>query len=304
MGCKGITRERTGLILQELLKVLWAFADGLPAEKAVEMVTSRIKLTEHEKGDYPNGERRFDKILLFCTIDAVKAGWMLKSGPIWSITAEGKAALAAYPQPVALYREVSRLYRQWRRERECSASACFEEAETNALKEIHDFLDNMDPHTFQDLVSALLHTLGYVVGWVSPGGREGGMAFLAWNDHDGKCPPNIKVQVRRRGEKIEFEEMSAFLASINSHEVGIFFATGGFTREARELADAKEGLRIELFDTKSLVNLWIRHHHRMNPRQRALLPLRPIYFIAPADGGRDEVVQRRQPSMAAALQHH
>lgn len=304
MGCRGITRERTGLILQELLKVLWAFADGLSAEKAVAMVTSRIKLTEHEKGDYPNGERRFDTILLFCTIDAVKAGWMLKNGSVWSITAEGKAALAAFPQPVALSREVSRLYRQWRREREFSARVCFEEAEAKAWKEIRNFLDDMDPHTFQDLVSALLRTLGYMVGWVSPGGREGGMTLLAWNDHDGKCPPNLKVQVRRRRQKIEFEEMSAFLASINSHEAGIFFATGGFTREARELADAKEGLCIELLDTQSLVTLWIRQHHKMDPRQRALLPLRPIYFIAPGGGGQAEAGQRRQPSMAAALQAH
>lgn len=283
MGRKGITRERTGLILQELLKVLWAFADGLQAEKALELVASRLKLTDHEKGEYATGGRRFDKILLFCTIDAVKAGWMKKNENIWSITAEGKAALQAYPKPGELSREVSRLYRQWRREREFDAKVSFKEAESQAWKEIDNFIDAMDAYAFQDLVSALLQVLGYVVAWVSPAGKEGGMAFLAWNDQDGKCPPNIKVQVRRRKERIGEEEMSAFLASINSHEVGIFLATGGFTREAERLAAAEDGSRIKLLDSRALVDLWIKNANRIDLQKQALLPLRPIYFIAPAE---------------------
>ena len=77
MSKKGITRERTGIILQELLTVLWAFADGIQAEKAAEIVVSRLQLTEDEKAEYDNGSHRFNEILESCAMTAVKAGWML-----------------------------------------------------------------------------------------------------------------------------------------------------------------------------------------------------------------------------------
>ncbi|MDA8139613.1 MAG: restriction endonuclease [Desulfobacteraceae bacterium] len=285
MGRKGITRERTGLILQELLKVLWAFADGVQAEKAVELVASHLNLTEHERGEYETGGRRFDKILLFCTIDAVKAGWMHKSDNIWSITPDGKIALERYPQPGQLSREVSRLYRQWRREREVDSGVIFKEAEAQAWKEINTFIEAMDPYTFQDLVATLLRALGYFVAWVSPAGKDGGMAFLAWHEPEGQCAPSIKVQVRRRKDPISGEEMAAFLASINGHELGIFLSTNGFAAEAADLADAEDNRNIKLFDARALVDLWVQHLPKIDPKKRCLLPLRPIYFLAPDEDG-------------------
>jgi len=62
--------------------------DVLPA------VETRLPLTEYEKGEYPStpGARRFDKIVRFCTIGPVKAGWMAKSKGTWTLTDEGWAA--------------------------------------------------------------------------------------------------------------------------------------------------------------------------------------------------------------------
>ncbi len=52
---KGITRERTGYLLQELFKVLVSNPDGIQARNAIETLVGKIDLTEHEKGEYENG---------------------------------------------------------------------------------------------------------------------------------------------------------------------------------------------------------------------------------------------------------
>lgn len=281
MSKKGITRERTGLLLQELLKVLWAFADGLRAEKATEIVASRIQLTEHEKGEYDNGGRRFDKILMLCTMDAVKAGWMTKNDGIWSLTAKGITALKRYPEPDQFYREVSRLYRQWRSKRELATKITYEMAEARAWKEINNYFDAMAPDTFQHIIAAVLEAMGYFIAWVSPTGKDGGIAFLAWHDPHGACPPSIKVHAKRRKEAIDIEEMHRFLASINKGEVGIFVSTGGFCKDAEDYARTNGQREIKLYDTRCLIDLWIQHNAKIQKEKRALLPLRPIYFIAP-----------------------
>src|SRR3954470_24178655 len=72
-------------------------------------------MTAYEKGTSPStGTRRFEKIVRFTTVDCVKAGWLLKSRGIWSVTDAGKQAMIAYPNAESFYREAIRLYRAWR----------------------------------------------------------------------------------------------------------------------------------------------------------------------------------------------
>lgn len=112
---KGITRERTGLLLQTLFRVLQDYPEGMAARVALDTVANKIELTDHEAGNYEKGGRRFDKILRFATIDAVKAGWMSKSKGTWSITSSGQDALKLFTKPDLFYKEASRLYWSWRR---------------------------------------------------------------------------------------------------------------------------------------------------------------------------------------------
>lgn len=293
---KGITRERTGYMLQELFKMLENHPDGIQARDAIEILANTIDLTEHEKGEYESGGRRFDKILRFSTVDAVKAGWMRKNKGIWTITEEGKAALTNIPNPNEFYREVSRLYRKWRNlqngdsedievaeetDQHLAAKITFEEAEEQAWKEIATYLEDIDPYDFQDLVAALLEAMDYHVSWVSPPGKDGGIDIMAFNDPLGTTPPRIKVQVKRRKDNIAVEEMRSFLALINNDDVGIFVTTGGFTKEAEILVRSQESRKITLIDRQRLVDLWIEYNDKLEKDKRTLLPLKPIYFIAP-----------------------
>lgn len=292
---KGITRERTGEILKKLFNVLLDHPDGIQAREAIEETEKRLTLTEHEKGEYEKGGRRFDKILRFATVDAVKAGWMIKNKGAWLITATGEEALKKIKKPDDFYREASRLYRKWKKEQPedevmleeadqtTEANITLEEAEEQAWTEISTYLENVEPYRLQDLVAALLEAMGYHVSWIAPPGKDGGIDLLAWNDPLGTKPPRIKVQVKRRKDNIKVEEMRAFLSLINEEDVGLFVTTGGFTKEADNLVRSQERRKITLLDSKKLVDLWVEYNDKLEKDKRSLLPLKPIYFLAPGD---------------------
>jgi restriction system protein len=294
MAKKGITRDRTGLMLQTLFKVFLENPEGIQAKDAIAVVAGRITLSEHEKGEYQSGGRRFDKILRFATVDAVKAGWMLKSKGLWSITDAGQDALNQYPDPGDFYREVSKLFHEWRRaqptkavdgldepDQELEAKITYEEAEEQAWQEIANYLASIDPYALQELVAALLEAMDYHVSWIAPPGKDGGVDIHAWTDPLGTKPPHIKVQVKRRKDNIAVDELRSFLALINQDDVGIFVTTGGFTRDAAELARSQESRKITLLDRDKLVELWVEYNDRLAKDKRHLLPLKPIYFLAP-----------------------
>jgi restriction system protein len=206
-----ITRRRTGEFLRKLFQILLPHTEGLQARDALAALANSVEMTEYEKGNYPSGSRRFEKIVRFATVDCVKAGWLAKSKGHWLVTDEGKAALKKFPDPEDFYREAVRLYHQWKNAQEPAdtegepeaaepagektASITFEEAEEQAWAEIEAYLTGMNPYEFQDLVAALLRGMGYHVSWVAPPGKDAGIDILAWSDPLGTRPPRIKVQV-------------------------------------------------------------------------------------------------------------
>jgi len=293
---KGVNKQRKGLFLLELFKLLSEHEDGLQARDAINALINRVNFTEYELGDYESGGRRFDKILRFSSIGAVKAGWMRKNKGIWTLTNTGRDALQKYTDPLNLYNEINRLYRIWADSQDASQSVedeiedvalqtkvTYEEAEEQAWNEISAYLVNIDPYDLQDLVAALLEAMDYHVSWVSPPGKDGGIDIMAFNDQLGTIPPRIKVQVKRRQDNIPVDEMRSFLALINNDDVGIFVTTGGFTKDSETLVRSQESRKITLIDRQRLVDLWIEYNDKLEKDKRVLLPLKPIYFIAPYD---------------------
>jgi restriction system protein len=95
--------------------VLLEHPEGLPAREVIAAAEKRLNLTEFEKGDYQSGSKRFDKMLRFSTIGAVKAGWLVKTKGTWTLTAEGQAAYQQFSDPGEFMRESGRLYRVWKK---------------------------------------------------------------------------------------------------------------------------------------------------------------------------------------------
>ncbi|MGE5501480.1 MAG: restriction endonuclease [Ignavibacteriales bacterium] len=295
-----ITQARTGQFVRKLFEFLLAEPAGLPAAVAVSKVASSFELTEFESGVYPSGGQRFGKILRFATVDCVKAGWLQKDKGFWSVTEAGEKAYRKYTDPAAFYKEACRLYAKWKAERDALSGAVdpatdkiassaeklsvsYEEALEQAWGPIEAFLRTTDPFEFQDIVAHLLRAMDYYVHWVSPPGKDGGVDIIAYTDPLGAQGPRIKVQVKRRADRTDIDGLKAFVATINSGDIGIFVCLAGFTRAAEEFARNQETRRVTLLDARRLVELWIEHHDELDEEARQALPLVPIYFLAPRE---------------------
>ncbi|MCU0835840.1 MAG: Mrr restriction system protein [Chromatiaceae bacterium] len=292
-----VTRQRVGKLMRTLFEILLENPEGIQAGAVLAEVEKRVPPTDYENGSYPSGGRRYEKIVRFATVDLVKAGWMLKDKGIWSATEIGKEAFEQLTDPTDFYKRAVQLYHEWKAaqpEGEAadetkpaviapSASQTFEEAEERAWAEIWDYLQRIDPYELQNLVAGLLEAMGYHVSWIAPPGKDAGMDVLAWTDPLGTKPPRIKIQVKRRKDNIAVDELRSFLALLGEDDVGLFVTTGGFTKDAQDEARTQEKRKITLIDRKRLVELWIEYIDRIGQEARQLLPLKPIYFLAPRD---------------------
>lgn len=295
-----VTRRRTGEFVRKLFEILLAHPEGIPAREALQMLVKDFELTPYEAGEYESGTRRFEKIVRFATVDCVKAEWLLKEKGRWSITEAGRQAYEQFPDPEAFYRRAVQLYREWKASRPAveqkeaedqaqdetlgkAVSITFEQAEEQAWAEIKVYLEGMPPYEFQKLVAALLRAMGYHVQWVAPPGKDGGVDIFASADPLGARPPRIKVQVKRQQQAVNVENLRSFLAVLGEDDVGLFVATGGFTRDATDEARLREKRKISLIDLDRLFDLWVEHYSKLTDDARQRLPLKPIYFLAPED---------------------
>jgi restriction system protein len=292
-----ITKERQGLLVRKAFEILSRHADGLPARDVIARVEKELELTPFEQSFYSSNPsvRRFEKIIRFSTISSVKAGWLLKEKGRWILTESGRRAYEQFQTPEAFMREATRLYREWRRDQPepdeveelesetPGAATTLEEAEESAWSEIRAHLARLNPYDFQNLVAGLLRGMGYHVSWIAPVGPDRGVDILAHKDPLGVEGGRIKVQVKRRADRISVVEVRSFLAVLGDDDVGIFVTTAGFTSDAENEARSQEKRRIMLLDAERLFDLWVEHYSDIPEEQRSLLPLRTVRFLAPSD---------------------
>ncbi len=289
-----VTRARTGQLIRKLFEILIEQPDGLKASQALSALESKVQLTPYEAGDYSSGGRRFERIVRFATVDCVKAGWLIKQQGIWLVTEEGRGAFAAIPDPEQFYGEAVRLYRKWKKAQptlthaeddeeaaEKSASITLEQAEEMAWQEIDEYLAQMPPYEFQELVGELLRAMGYHVAWIAPPGKDGGVDVIAYNDPLGTRPPRIKVQVKRNANspRIDVTGLRSFMAVLGEGDVGLYVALSGFTKDA-EYEARQSHRRINLIDARKLVELWTTHYAQLEDVARTRLPLKPVWFLS------------------------
>ena len=141
----------------------------------------------------------------------------------------------------------------------------------------------MNPYDFQDLVASLLKAMGYYVTYIAPPGKDGGIDIIAHNDPLGTETPRIKIQVKRRNDKISVDGLRSFLAVLGDQDVGIFVSIGGFTSDAESEARTQEKRTITLIALERLFDLWVEHYDEIDESQRKLLPLKPVYYLDPQD---------------------
>ena len=294
-----ITSNRSGQFLQIIFKLLVNKPDGLPAKDILEEIPNYVKLSDFESGYYPStpNSQRFEKIVRFATIGAVKAGWLVKNKGRWFITNAGCQAHKEFADPEKLYKEANRLYKIWKKSRPIEGGIddggeieqpkirmTLEEIEELAKEQIQAILEALNPYEFQDLVANLLTAMGYFIYWIAPPGKDGGIDIIAYNDPLGANGPRVKVQVKHRfNTSIPVEQLRAFMSVIGSDEIGIFVSSGGFTSNVWDESRSQDKRKITLIDLDSLVELWIKYYPKLTQEGRQTLQLKPVYFPAPSE---------------------
>jgi restriction system protein len=296
------TLRRRGELLRGLFEILSARGGEAPARDVLRELEQRVRPTAYEDAEYPNspGVRRYGKVVRFSSINVVKAGWLVKESGLWTLTEEGKTALAVFTDPEQFYVEARRLYKQWASNRpevvatddeeeaaetdlRAGAATTLEESEEAAWEEIRRYVATMPPYEFQDLVGGLLTAMGYHVAWTAPPGPDRGIDLIAYNDPLGASGPRIVVQVKRRADPVAADELRSFMAVLGDRDVGLFIAVAGFTREAEREARSQERRRLTLIDLPRLVDLWTAHAASLSDADRRRLPLKAVYFLAPPE---------------------
>ncbi len=235
-----VRRRRSGELMIGVFKLLLDHPEGLPVKTILEKLPEIVPPTDFEKTTYPRRPdvRRYERVVRFSTIGPVKAGWLVKNKGIWMLTDAGRKAYEEFRDPEIFERESTRLYRKWAEERlqepevlagkrSPDAATTLEKSEEAAWTKIEEHLEQMNPHDFQELVVGLLRAMGYHVSWVSWPGPDKGIDIIAHTDPLGILGPRVKVQVKRRTDKMNVDSLRSLLALLGEGDVGLFICTGG-----------------------------------------------------------------------------
>jgi len=298
-----ITQERLGEFVKTVLQVLAENDSTLPSQEAIRRAEPRLQPNEHERELLPNGRVRWENALQWYTVDAVKAGWLIKRNGIWYLTEEGKKATNL--DPLTLFKTAAQKYKEALvKQRFAGAEIktevveeltqdestatrntviAVENAESMARSEFEAYIDALGPYEFQDLVAALLRSMGYYTPFVAPRGKDGGVDILAYRDPLGSVPPRLKVQVKHREQKVNVSEVRELMGLLAKEgDVGLIVSSGGFTPDA-EAAIRGSAKHIEKIDLNDLIKKWDEHYDRMKEEDRRLMPVKRIAFLAPEE---------------------
>src|SRR4030042_5614231 len=104
-------------VLFAALQVLKDKGGELPGSKVFDEVRKRVEMDEWAKEQYSkSGYVRWESMLHFFSIDAVKAGYLIKRKGVWYLTPEGEKALALGDK--GLLDAARAGYREWRAKRQ------------------------------------------------------------------------------------------------------------------------------------------------------------------------------------------
>ena len=293
------SRSLAAKTLHAAFQVLNENGGELPGREVIDAVGERVDLDDWAQEQYEKtGYVRWISILHFFSIDAVKAGFLVKKKGVWYLTTEGEDALK-YDE-VGLLNVVTTAYREWRakhpkdsspegqddgvtEDRAKDVGVALEQIEQIAADGLRTYINAKNAYEFQDLAAALLRGMGYYTPFVAPRGKDGGVDIIAYRDPLGTVSPRIKVQVKHRQQSASVQEVRQLMGLLQKDgDVGIFISTSGFTPDAKTTAQGSH-IHMELIDLTRFIDLWQEFYPKLSDEDKAHLPLLPVYFLEPLE---------------------
>jgi restriction system protein len=301
-GMKDPSRSRAlaAKVVYSALKILNEAGGELPGKEVIARVSNAVQFDPWDLEIYEkSGNVRWVSMLHFFSIDCIKAGFLVKQKGVWFLTKEGEEALALGERK--LLDVATKAYREWKKkigetvddekasdepiidDGARSREITLEEMEQIASDGLKKYIDSKTAYEFQDLVAALLRAMGYHTPFIAPRGKDGGIDILAYQDPLGTLSPRIKIQVKHRDSTATVKEVRELMGLLQKDgDVGLFISTGGFTPDARTTARTSH-VHVELIDFERFISLWQEFYHKISDEDKARLPLRAVYFLAPEE---------------------
>jgi restriction system protein len=171
----------------------------MPAADVLAEVERRVPPTPFENEAYPRNPtvRRYPKSCASQRLGQSKRVGSSRRAVGGRSQTRGRRAYEAFTDPAEFMAEAARLYRARKRQQPPNGGDAddeaegdsgnesvfaIEEAEEAASSVIRDYLAAMPPYEFQNLVAALLKSMGYSVLWVAPPGPDQGIDVIASTD--------------------------------------------------------------------------------------------------------------------------
>ncbi len=299
---KELSKSRTlaAKVIYAALKTLKDAGGELPSKEVIARISQTVQFDPWDKETYAkSGYVRWTSILHFFSIDCIKAGFLVKKKGVWFLTKEGEAALELGER--GLLEAATKAYRDWKKkvgepvvdERSAeepiieegarAREITLEEVEQLALDGLRKYIEAKTAYEFQDLVAALLRGMEYYTPFVAPRGKDGGIDVVAYQDPLGTTVPRIKIQIKHRESLASVKEIRELMGLLQKDgDVGIFVSTNGFTADAKAAARSSH-VHVELIDFERFVSLWQEFYPKLTDEDKAKLPLRAVYFLAPEE---------------------
>lgn len=276
------------------MKILQEKGGESPGKEIISEVENRLTFNDWEKNVYEKtGNIRWQSILHFFSIDCVKAGFLIKKKGVWYLTPEGEDALKL--GDIEFMQKSNDGYVEWKKENkpiseendiseqeeEKTTEVTLYETEQEAIEGLKRYIRAKNAYEFQDLVAALLRGMGYHTPFVAPKGKDGGVDVIAYRDPLGTLSPRMKIQVKHRQDATSVKEIRELMGLLQkAGDIGIFVSSGGFTSDSKTTARNAQ-VHLELVDLTRFISLWQEFYNKMNDEDKALMPLLPIYSLAP-----------------------
>jgi restriction system protein len=156
---------------------------------------------------------------------------------------------------------------------------------------VKERLMGMPPHDFQQFVAEILGAVGFMPA-VNRIGPDGGVDVIGTLNADNLAEIALQVQVKRIAGNTGIKEILQLRGTLGEQEHGAFVTLAGFTKAAREEAEAPGRKRIKLIDGEALVELVLKHYDELSDRYRQLLgverremPLKDQFAISTEERG-------------------
>lgn len=276
------------------MKLLKENGGSMPFSELRVKVGEAVEFTEWERSAPSENTHkpRWEVNMTFYSVDYTKAGFLTKDSGVWYLTEQGEKMLSQSAEDV--FAAAHTAYRLWAHDNakygsmdddvkevtDETPSMTADDAESEAMDGLRHYLTTMDWRMFQDMVAALLRGMGYYVPFVAPQGSDGGIDVLAYETTSG-AGQRLIVQVKRfKDTSVSVDVIRNTAALLHKDtDTGMVITTGRFTKDAIMFAQGnKHNLR--LIDLNEFINLWIHYYDRLSVTDKALMPLKAVYYLA------------------------